>query len=70
MRISKREAQQIIAYSNVTPVWLLPYLRLLKGAAGYDYCIAYELLPHYLPKGVSCPTRAMVAVVLTYHQIA
>lgn len=67
MPLTRREAQQLVAYPNVTPVWLLPFLRLLKTRARGSFAVAYELLPLYLPKRVRRPSRDAVALVMVYH---
>ena len=70
MRLTMKEVQQIVATANVTPVWLLPFMRLVKGPAQGDYAKAYAMLPYHLPKRVRRPSTAVVAVVLAQHNLA
>lgn len=42
---------------NTAPPWVLPFMRLLKGAAHGDITAAWNALPGHLPPGVALPTR-------------
>jgi hypothetical protein len=56
-----------VAFSNVAPVWLLVYWRLVKGEAEGDFATAWRLLPQHLPAGVSAPSIEEAAVILIDH---
>ncbi|KAB2752255.1 hypothetical protein [Brucella anthropi] len=56
-----------VAPSNVTPVWVLFYWRLLKGKAEGDHAEAWSALPEYLPSNIRCPTLDEAAVILVDH---
>ncbi|KGD95691.1 hypothetical protein JL39_19725 [Rhizobium sp. YS-1r] len=66
-RLTARQARALVEYSNVTPVWLLPFWRLVKGPAMGDYHAAFRMLPDRLPPGVKPPTDVECAVVLVDH---
>lgn len=59
-----------IAYSNITPPWLLFFWRLVKGDAQGDYAKAWRLLPAHLPATVKCPSMVECAAVLVDHDLA
>lgn len=69
MALTKKEIHQIIAYPNVTPVWLLPYMRMLRGPAQGDYLRAYKLLRYVLPRNVRLPSKEIVSLVLARHEL-
>jgi len=69
-RPTAREMRELLAYSNVTPIWLLYYWRLLRGKAAGDYAAAFRLLPDYLPQGMQAPTIPECALVLADHGLA
>ncbi len=58
-----------VAPSNVTPVWLLFYWRLLKGEAEGDHAEAWSALPDYLPPDIRCPSLDEAAVILVDHEL-
>lgn len=62
-----RLARLMVAQSNVTPVWLLIFWRLVKGEAMGDYAVAWKALPSHLPPSVKMPTVDVAAVILADH---
>jgi hypothetical protein len=69
MRTAALEARLLYPISNVTPVWLLPFWRLLRGQAKGDIRAAFNLLPAALPAGVLAPSVEEFAVALVDHQL-
>lgn len=67
MHLRARIARQMVAPSNVTPAWLLPFWRLVKGEAMGDYAAAWKALPSHLPPSVKMPTVDVAAVILADH---
>ncbi|RRY11504.1 hypothetical protein [Brucella anthropi] len=67
MRNQVRKINPDIPYSNVTPVWLLPYWRLVKGRAMGNYAAAWRALPDHLPPFTRLPTVEEAAIVLAQH---
>jgi hypothetical protein len=63
-------ARLLVEPSNVTPVWLLSFWRLVKGEAMGDYHAAWKALPDRLPPCVQMPTVDEIAVVLVDHGLA
>lgn len=63
------EIRAEIPFSNVTPVWLLAYWRLIKGEAKGSYAEAWKALPNHLPRGVKCPSREEAAIILVDHHL-
>lgn len=53
--------------TNVTPIWLLPFWRLVRGEAMGDYAVAYKALPDHLPPSVRRPTVEEAAIALALH---
>lgn len=47
--------QPVPEAANVTPVWLLPFWRLVRGNANGDYDLAWQLLPSHLPARTPMP---------------
>ena len=62
-----REMHVFPVTTNVTPPWLLPYWRLVRGAARGNLAAAYRTLPKCLPYGVRMPTVQEIAIVLFDH---
>lgn len=56
-----------VEFTNVTPVWLLPFWRLLRGDARGDYARAWKALPNHLPRGYRRPTVMECATILVDH---
>ncbi|PRA86938.1 hypothetical protein CQ054_07000 [Ochrobactrum sp. MYb29] len=56
-----------VVYSNVTPVWLLSFWRLVKGEAMGNYAAAWRALPQHLPRFAHCPSVEEAAIVLAQH---
>ncbi|SEH35451.1 hypothetical protein [Magnetospirillum fulvum] len=50
--------------TDTAPPWLLPLMRVIRSEAPATVNEAMELLPRYLPKGVSCPTLEEATVAL------
>lgn len=69
MRSLAREARASIRHPNVTPPWLLFFLRLVRASRG-DYAMAWRQLPAHLPRGVCCPSLVECAAVLAAHHLA
>ena len=69
MRMKLTEAQQMVAIENVTPIWLLVFLRLVRGEADGSFARAFAMLPSALPTLAPCPTKVEAAVVLAYHRL-
>lgn len=67
MRSLAHQTRLQVERSNVTPVWLLPFWRLLRTEAQGDYAIAYRLLAKRLPTGTPIPTKEQTAIVLLDH---
>lgn len=67
MRKSAHRTNTSISYSNVTPIWLLPFWRLVKGQASGNYAVAWRALPQHLPPYVHCPSVEEMAIVLAQH---
>lgn len=70
MRTQARSTHIQVTASNVTPIWLLPFWRLVKGEAMGDYRAAYNALPRHLPPSVSRPTVEDLAIALAIHGLA
>lgn len=51
------------AADNAAPSWVLPFMRLLKGANG-DLAAAWRSLPDHVPVGIALPTRQEAAETL------
>ena len=56
--------------SNVTPVWLLVFWRLVRGEAGGDFAKAYRLLPDRIPAGTISPSIEECAAILAHYRLA
>jgi hypothetical protein len=56
-----------VEFLNVTPVWLLPFWRLVKGEARGSFCYAWNALPNHLPRGVKRPSIEALAETLYDH---
>lgn len=69
MRSAAQHARLMYPVSNVTPVWLLPFWRLLRGQAEGDIKKAFSLLPCALPANVPLPSVAEVAVALVDYNL-
>lgn len=69
MRTLAQHARATVALSNVTPTWLLIFLRLAGGRHG-DYAKAWKMLPDHLPGTVSCPTMFECAATLAHHRLS
>ncbi|NRF09393.1 hypothetical protein [Agrobacterium pusense] len=67
MRKQARTTHFQVVADNVTPVWLLPFWRLVKGEAMGDYAAAYRALPKHLPPSVRRPTVEETAIFLAIH---
>ena len=67
LRPTAQQTRVLVEESNVTPVWLLPFWRLVKGTAKGDYAAAFRALPDHLPSGVKAPTAPECALVLVDH---
>lgn len=63
------KAQQMVAIEKVTPIWLLVFLRLVRGDADGSFARAFAMLPSALPALAPCPSKVEVAVVLAYHRL-
>lgn len=63
------EARAKTPFSNVTPVWLLPYMRLIKGTAKGDHAEAWKRLPMHLPQGEKLPSVQEAAIILLDHKL-
>lgn len=70
MALTAKQARALVAFSNVTPVWLLIFLRLVKQHTGGDYAKAWTMLPSHLPQDMKPPTIEEMAAVLAYHHLA
>lgn len=70
MRHLAKQTRAEVERSNVTPVWLLPFWRLVRGEAQGDYAKAWKELPNHLPKGVECPSIFAAAAIITDHGLA
>lgn len=70
MRHLAKQTRAKVERSNVTPVWLLPFWRLVRGEAQGDYAKAWKELPNHLPKGVECPSIFAAAAIITDHGLA
>jgi len=69
MRNAYLRARLLVEPSNVTPVWLLPFWRLVKGQAKGDFAAAWKALPSHLPRSVSRPSIEEAAMVLALHRL-
>lgn len=69
MRNLALEARATIEETNVTPIWLLPFWRLVRGQAQGDFAAAYRMLPDHLPSRVKRPTKEQAAIVLVDHRL-
>lgn len=69
MKSLAQETRQNFPRSNVTPVWLLCYWRLLRGPAKGDYAIAFHLLLRHLPTNCYRPTAEECALVLVDNRL-
>ena len=54
---------------NTAPAWVLPLMRLMKGAAHGDLSAAWRALPAHLPPGTTLPSVEEAAAVLLRHGI-
>lgn len=70
MRHSYTRARLLVEYANVTPVWLLPFWRLVRGEANGDFAAAWKALPKYLPRTVKRPPMEEAAVILALHGLS
>jgi len=64
-----RRVKERYCHTNVTPVWLLIFWRLVRGIAQGDYAIAFQLLPAHLPAGVTPPEITEAAAVPALHKL-
>lgn len=69
MRTAYSEIRSQIENSNVTPVWLLAYWRLVQGEASGDFAAAWRALPSHLQCGVRCPEIEEAAAILVLHRL-
>lgn len=69
MRTPTPDAPLLVECSNVTPPWLLIFLRLAGGQRG-NYARAWIRLPASLPAAIRCPTFYEMVAVLAYHDLA
>jgi hypothetical protein len=67
MPVTSAQDRLLVARSNVTPAWLLPFWRLVKTRARGDFAIAWRMLPDHLPADVKIPPMEVAAVVLIDH---
>ncbi|PZU25009.1 MAG: hypothetical protein DI589_02105 [Shinella sp.] len=70
MRHSYAYSRLVVENSNVTPVWLLPFWRLVQGEANGDFAVAWKALPKHLPRKVKRPSMEEAAVILTLHGLS
>jgi len=70
MRNLALQTRAKIQRSNVTPVWLLPFWRLVKGEASGDYAKAWAALPGHMPLGTTRPSIEEAAVILVDHNLS
>lgn len=68
MHSPAREACTAFPPSNVTPPWLLFFLRRLRACNGH-YALAWSLFPGDLPPGVPRPSVVEGAAVLACHRL-
>lgn len=68
MRNLAKETLASIASPNVTPLWLLVFLRLARATEA-DYAKAWKMLPSPLPEGERCPSIVEAAAVLALHRL-
>ncbi len=63
------ETRLKVEASNVTPVWLLPYWRLVKTEAKGDYATAWKRLPYRFPRAYPLPSIEEAVMVLLDHKL-
>lgn len=68
MRSLAQEAARAFPQNNVTPPWLLFFMRRLRATNGH-YALAWRLLPCDLPPGVQMPSVVECAAVLARHRL-
>lgn len=67
MRHASRHNPALVVSANVTPIWLLPFWRLVKGEAKGDYAAAWKALPKHMPRTFRRPSVEEAATVLVDH---
>lgn len=55
--------------TNVTPVWLLIFWRLVKQTPNENYALAYSQLKKHLPAKYKMPTVEEVAAILALNKL-
>lgn len=70
MRHNRSRTRPMVEPSNVTPVWLLPFWRLVKGDAKGSFSAAWNALPGHLPPFVKRPSVEELAIALVLHGLA
>lgn len=63
-----REAAIAFPPTNVTPPWLLFFLRRLRACNGH-YALAWRLFPGDMPPDMECPSIYEGAAVLARHRL-
>lgn len=67
MRSQAAKPHADLEFRNVTPVWLLPFWRLVRGEARGCFRQAWISLPNHLPRGMERPSVEDMAAALYDH---